>query len=359
MANKNAENFTPAVAIPPGETIKENMIYLGMIQEELAARLGITTKHLSNILNGNAPITYDTAIKLESVIGPSAEFWMELESNYQLNQIRLEKQDELSRDLSILKMIPCNEMSEFGWIERTDDKKKMIEIIKRFFGVGNLSLIRNTYQVAYRKHKQINAISDYALLAWLRKVELEGLNIETDKFSKRKLRAAIPHFRELTLEHPVYAFNKVQNMCFKCGVALVLVEYLPKTYVCGSSIWKGDKPIVAVSDRGKRADIFWFSFFHELAHLLSTRRKQSHICFEGHEDKIDEFASDYLIPDKHYQKFLRDYSYESREDIFMFADKVGVAPYILIGRLLHDGYIEYKQYRDLIPSFDISVFKTA
>jgi len=62
-----------------------------IVNEVLAARLGITTKHLSNILNGLDPITHDTALKLESVIGPSTEFWMELESNYQLNKIRLDE----------------------------------------------------------------------------------------------------------------------------------------------------------------------------------------------------------------------------------------------------------------------------
>lgn len=74
----------PEVAIPPGETIRENMEFLGMDQEELAARLGITPKHLSNILNANAPITYETALKLETAIGPGALFWMNLETNYQL-----------------------------------------------------------------------------------------------------------------------------------------------------------------------------------------------------------------------------------------------------------------------------------
>lgn len=65
---------------------------MGMNQKELAARLDITPKHLSNIINGNAPITYDTALKLERVIGPSAEFWMNLETNYQLTKARLEEQ---------------------------------------------------------------------------------------------------------------------------------------------------------------------------------------------------------------------------------------------------------------------------
>lgn len=359
MVNKNVNSFMPAVAIPPGETIRENMVYLGMNQEELAARLGISAKHLSNVLNGIAPITHDTALKLESVIGPSAEFWMELESNYQLNKIRLDKQNELAASTSILKMIPYKEMSQYGWIEQTGDKLKMVEVLKNFFGVGHLNLIPNTYQVAYRKHKQINATSDYALLAWLRKVELEGLNIETKEYSRRKLRAAIPYLRSLTLEPPADAYKKMYDLLAKCGVAVVLVEYLSKTYVCGASIWRGDKAIIAASDRGKRADIFWFSLFHEVAHLLSTRNKESNICFEGQEDEMDSIAGNFLIPDIFYQKFLSKYSIESTKDIVNYANKIGVAPYILVGRLLHNGHIDYKQYRDLIPPFDISAVRSA
>lgn len=359
MVNKNASSFTPAVAIPPGETIRENMVYLGMNQEELAARLGISAKHLSNILNGIAPITHDTALKLESVIGPSAEFWMELETNYQLNKIRLDKQNELAVSTAVLKMIPYKEMSQCGWVEQTDDKLKMVEALKNFFGVGHLNLISNTYQVAYRKHKQIDATSDYALLAWLRKVELEGLNIETKKYSKRKLRATIPYLRSLTLEPPADAYKKMQDLFAKCGVAVVLVEYLSKTYVCGASIWRGDKAIIAASDRGKRSDVFWFSLFHEVAHLLNTRNKESYICFEGQEDEMNSIAGNFLIPDILYQKFLSKYSIESTKDIVSYANKIGVAPYILVGRLLHDKHIDHKQYRDLIPPFDINTIKSA
>ena len=361
MVNKNDKSFTPAVAIPPGETVKENMIYLGMNQEELAARLGITAKHLSHILNGLAPITYDTAIKLESVIGPSAEFWMEMESNYQLNKIRLEKQKELVEDLTILKAIPFKEISEFGWIKPADDKAEKVKETKNFFGVGQLSLIRKTYQVAYRKHKQIKELSDYALLAWLRKVELEGLKVETEQFSKRKLRAIIPKLRALTLEPPANVFKQMEALCATCGVALVFVRYLPKTYVCGASIWRGDNAIVAVSDRGKRADIFWFSFFHEIAHLLTThtRKKESHICFENQESEMDKIAENLLIPEKLYQSYLTKYKDNSKDSIVKFAEKIGIAPCILVGRLLHDGLIDHKQYRELLPPFDINVSKSA
>ena len=60
MGNKKDDaSFMPALAIPPGETIRENMRYLGMNQKELALRLDLTTKHLSNVLNGKDSITYD------------------------------------------------------------------------------------------------------------------------------------------------------------------------------------------------------------------------------------------------------------------------------------------------------------
>ena len=96
-------NFMPSVAIAPGETIKENMLFLGMNQKELAMRLNITQKHLSNIMHGTSSITYEIALKLETVIGASVQFWVNLETNYQLHKARLKAQETLDVDLEILK----------------------------------------------------------------------------------------------------------------------------------------------------------------------------------------------------------------------------------------------------------------
>lgn len=92
MRNKeDTKAFMPTVAIPPGDTIKENMIFLGVNQKELAARLHITEKHLNDIIRGNAPITYEIAKKLETEIGTSVQFWLQLEANYQFHTARLQR----------------------------------------------------------------------------------------------------------------------------------------------------------------------------------------------------------------------------------------------------------------------------
>ncbi len=356
MVNKKDNNgFMPTVAIPPGETIRENMEFLGMNQKELAARLDITPKHLSNIINGNAPITYDTALKLESVIGTDAQFWMNLETNYQLNKARIEEQKKLDLDLQILKEIPYKEMSDFGWVKSTPDRVERVFNSRNFFGVAELSSIKPSYAVAFRTHKQVREISDFGVLAWLRKAELKGLSEEVGKFNKRKLKSLIPTFRELTLKEPNYFYPEMERLCAECGVALVLVPYLPRTYICGATIWRNNKAIIALSVRGKRADVFWFTFFHELAHLINHSSNEFHISFdnESEEDEADYLASNYLISEEQYRNFIERYDYTDKIQIVNYSQEIGIAPCILLGRLQHDERIGYQYYNDLKPSFEI------
>lgn len=68
------------IATPPGATIKERLEDRGMSQKEFAARMGMSEKHISQLINGNVQLTNDTALKLEMVLGLPARFWNNLES---------------------------------------------------------------------------------------------------------------------------------------------------------------------------------------------------------------------------------------------------------------------------------------
>ncbi len=344
--------FVPSVAIAPGETIRENMRFLGMKQTELATRLNITQKHLSNIMQGNAPITYETALKLETVLGASAQFWMNLESNYQLTQARLKAQEEFGEDLEILKEIPYKIMSENGWIEETRDRKERVRHCRNFFGVTSLNAVKSSYDVAFRKHKALKNISDYGIYSWLRKAEIEGLRIDVKPFDKRELKSLIPVFRKLTLEEPQDFYPKLVKLCAECGVALVVVKYLPNTSVCGATMRRSDKTILALSNKGRKADIFWLTFFHELAHILQHQGREFHISY-SEENEADEEAKNYLIAKKDYETFIEKHEYTARSEILSYSKKLGIAPSILVGRLQHDGYLKPQHYNDLRPSFEI------
>jgi len=61
-------------------------------------------------------------------------------------------------------------------------------------------------------------ISNFGILAWLRKAELEGLNVEVKKFNKRKLKSLIPVFRGLALKEPDDFYPEMERLGAECGV---------------------------------------------------------------------------------------------------------------------------------------------
>jgi plasmid maintenance system antidote protein VapI len=80
MASINT--FSPDYAVTPGETLREVIEAKGISQTDLAIRTGLADKTISQIMNGVAPICFETAEKLEMVLGVPARFWNRRESQY-------------------------------------------------------------------------------------------------------------------------------------------------------------------------------------------------------------------------------------------------------------------------------------
>lgn len=74
----------------PGDTIQDTIDEIGMSQAELAERLGTSIPKLNELIKGKAPVTKDTATKLEYVLGIPTGFWLNLERRYQdaFNELR-------------------------------------------------------------------------------------------------------------------------------------------------------------------------------------------------------------------------------------------------------------------------------
>ncbi|MBR9974157.1 MAG: HigA family addiction module antidote protein, partial [Bacteroidetes bacterium] len=89
MSKKERIPFLPNEAIAPGEVLEEHIESIGMTQAELAERTGLTPKTINEIVNGKAPVTPETALKLERVLGRPAHFWNNLELLYQEDLVRL------------------------------------------------------------------------------------------------------------------------------------------------------------------------------------------------------------------------------------------------------------------------------
>lgn len=350
MANKF--EFKPNIAVPPGETLKEHIENINMSQIDLAKRTGLTQKHISEIINAKSPISQETALKLENVLGIPASFWNNLESNYQETLARIEAEQKINEEFEIAKQIPYAEIAGLNWVQKTKNIREKVVYLRNFFSVASLKLVPDVIPVAFRK-SEIKDESELSLATWLRRGELLAQQINTVPFNKDKLKTTISEFRSLTLNSPEEFCTKIQKMCASCGIALVLVPHISKTYANGASKWiSPQKAMIQLSIRGSFADIFWFSFFHELGHVFLLHSKKitfvatKENALDVLERDADSFASNTLIPKKDYEAFIakRDFS---EANIVSFANKLNIHSGIVVGRLQHDNILNFNQYSHL------------
>jgi addiction module HigA family antidote len=89
-------------AIHPGEHLAEELKELKMSAAELARKIGVPTNRVTQILNGTRSVTGDTALRLGHFFGTSAQFWLNLQSLYEIRRAQ-EKAGKSIKGLPTLK----------------------------------------------------------------------------------------------------------------------------------------------------------------------------------------------------------------------------------------------------------------
>lgn len=116
------------IAIPPGETIKEQLEDRKMTQKEFAHRMDLSEKHVSKLINGEVQLTNDVALRLEFVLGIPARFWNNLESLYREKLAQVKAENQIESDIELLKDIPYKEIAKNGDKECMKQRNKMQEM---------------------------------------------------------------------------------------------------------------------------------------------------------------------------------------------------------------------------------------
>lgn len=342
------------IATPPGATIKEQLENRCMSQKELASRMGMSEKHVSRLINGEVQLTYEVAYRLETVFGLPAAFWNKLEATYREKIIKVEAENALEADIFLAKKFPYNEMSKYGWVADTRSDKERVVNLRKFFEVVQLQKLENIKllpKIACRR-QTITEKADFALIAWAQKAKLEAREIETAPINLKKLMSAIPDIRAMTTEDPSEFCPKLVTLLADCGIALVFLPHIGGSFLNGATFYDMNKIVIGLTVRGKDADKFWFSLFHEIGHILLGHLNKDEGTSIEDESAADDFARDALIPMEEFEHFLRKRKF-ARVEIVDFASSVKIDPGIVVGRLQKEGYLEFGWYNDLKTKYGL------
>jgi len=340
-------NYNADIAIHPGVTLKETLEALGMSQKELAQRAGLAIQTINKIVKGIDPITPETAVKLERVLGISASFWNNLDRNYQETIARLEAEKTLKEEYALAEKYTCYpQLVKWNFVPYAENIQDRTNNLLRFFGVNSLKIVPQINCIAFRKSIK-KSVSKECISAWLRCGELEVQKKENKEFNQKKLLDSLDELKTLTLKRPEEYEKLVKSILEESGVNVVFTPYFKDTYINGATRWINDNPLIQLNLRFSYSDILWFTFFHELGHILLHGKKDKFIEFNFKEEfdqkekEADTFASNKLIPEELYNEFLSKKEISS-ESIKTFAKDLNIHPSIVAGRLAHDGKLTWR-----------------
>jgi len=360
--------FTPDWVSPPGETIADLLEERDWTQAQLAERLGYTTKHVSLLINGKASVTEEAALKLERVLGSTAAFWLNREAQYRAQLAKIEEQNLLFSWIPWLDELPVKDLMNQGAIPkcRVDAKRKpsIVRDLLTFFGVASPSDWQNHYvgmQASFRQTRP-DQCDMGAISAWLRRGEIAAEQMPCARYSKAKFEKVVEEIRSLTVLPPTVFVPQMHELCASAGVVLVLVPSIPRAHTSGVARWlNSHRALIQLSLYGKTNDKFWFNFFHEAAHILLHDDQKKRIFLDdwGQGEKLesqqeaeaDQWAKAFLIPPEYDAELP---SLRSKKAVAEFAEKVGIHPAIVVGRLQYEGIIQmHWMNKDFKESFDI------
>jgi HTH-type transcriptional regulator/antitoxin HigA len=301
---ETTNRYLPRRVSPPGGTLLDLLEERAMAQRELAERTGLTPKTINEIVKAKAPITPDTALKLERALGVPAEFWLAREQQYQEWLSRQRAEEEQAKAVAWLDQLPVRALMNAGKVARSRTKGELVGELLRFFGVASPAAWSEVYgrpQAAFRRSRAFQHDIG-ATAAWLRLGELQaqaikGAPYDADRF-RQVLRDAVPLTRKPFAE----VADRLRASCASAGVAVAYVPEIAGCRASGVARWlSSTRALIQLSDRHKTEDHLWFTFFHEAGHIVLHGKKAVFLDDgggkTGEEREADRFAQDSLATD--------------------------------------------------------------
>lgn len=349
---------TTAETFHPGVFLEEELEARGWTRSDLGNILGRAANDISLIITGKRGITPETAIGLGDAFGTGAEYWMNLETAYQLSQAGYKRRD-VTVKAALYQKFPVREMLKRGWVRANENIELLVKEFCEFFEVQSLDAPVQ-FNHAARKSTEYGDATPVQT-AWLfRARHLARRSMIVQKYSASKLKACKAKLR--LLMHEAEELRKIPDILADAGIRFVIVEFLPSGKMDGATFWlDDDSPVIAMSLLKDRIDNFWFVLMHEMSHVENGEGKDEPIIdidlFSQNspndrpeiEVRSDADAVGFCVPQAELENFIvRTDPYYSQQKIEGFAYVHKIHPGIVVGQLQKHGRVRWDQHRKLL-----------
>ena len=350
--------WTPDWATHPGEHLAEYLEARGWSQAEFARLADLTPKLVSEIINGKNPVTPDTAIKLERVLGLKDYIWLGLQRDWDLRQARQKALTVAPEQKSWLSRFPVKELRNYGLLPDTSNEGTLLDALLGLLGVGDPFAYEakvKGFAVQHRRSLKHQSLPDH-VFTWLMLGERQARAMNLPPFSEQAFLDAVREIRRHTREEPRVFEPLMKRLCCDAGVAVIFVKPLSRTCLFGSAWWidGNQRAIIQMSLRMKSNDHFWWTFFHECGHISLHRGKNFADDQNGQGDGIEAEAdrwAEMIIYGHNRLPTILASPPKSERAVRRLADELELHPGIVVGMLQHYGHISFSALNHLKAKF--------
>lgn len=340
-AQPRSDELQPDWSFHPGELLANLLEEKDIRQSELAERTGMSAKHVNQLVSRSIGVTGDTAVLLERALGLRASFWLEAQADWDLS-ISRQKATAASRAFETWAHgFDQSALLHHGVIDRQDDSDALIEKLLRFFGVSSPTAFDETWmkpRVSFRRAQKFT-VKEKNTALWLRLVDRTAMGRHTADLQPRALKQAVKELPGLTRLPLSEGFIAARQVLGEAGVVLLFVPEVDGTRLCGATWWlDARRPVIAVTQRYRKTDSFWFNIFHEVGHVVMHPKRETFLNIErdkttndGAEDEANEYARDLLIGDSLPEILAA----QTREDFIRVARHLSVGVSIVAGQYMN------------------------
>lgn len=354
-------SFQPDWFSKPGDTLLTLMEQRELTSETLAQKLGCGRSVVQGLLSGTVAVDEELAGGLSKYVGGTPSFWRARQMKYLEALSRAAKAVPKETGSEWVSLFPHRDIASYGWVERNAKQDQLIQAYLAYFGVSTPQewsdkYERSMHETAFRTSPTF-ASKVGAISAWLRRGEIEASAIPCAVWQPERLRKSLEEIRVLTKAKSLaYFLPRVRKFCAEAGVAVVFVRAPSGCRASGATRFiSRNKAMVILSFRYLSDDHFWFTFFHELGHLLLHKSSMTFVDGEPGiagelEAEANSFAASVLIPPSRRDELI---DLPARSDrIIRYAYSIGVSAGIVVGQMQHHGLIKPKQMNFLKRRFD-------
>ncbi|MCB1142834.1 MAG: helix-turn-helix domain-containing protein [Leptospiraceae bacterium] len=335
--------------LPLAGEIKKRLEQKGWQQQELADVIGISLKHINQILGAKVPLNYEIASKIAEILGETPIYWMDLYLKQNPSEGKSQKDQELEIRKQIYEHMPILEMQKRKILPKHKSSMDLQKSVLNFWGWKELdfSLLEGSELPAFRRSPD-RIFNDYFTLTWYhyakKKAGERHLKKPFQKEEFLKFLDSLPSYLPYP-ERITEFLNQLQNL----GVIFFILPHFKQTYIDGAAFLSGSHPVVVLTLRFSRLDSFWFYLLHELGHVAKhmdqnfTGSVTVENSTEGEKEKeANEFAGFYLKKEELYG-WARKFSSIPDQEIEKISRNLSLHPASVKGILARGGFIQYNR----------------